>query len=220
MAKSVNQLRYKLYYYPLNASLAPHLVLEELAVEYELVLVDRRKNAHKDSEYLVLNPSGRIPTLLVDGKALFESPAICLYLAEAHKESGLAPDVSDATRSEFLQWMMYLTNTFQAELMVYFYPERHGGSGGISKKIIDAQIVRIGDILELLDRQLMSRQYLVGEQLTVCDYFLFMLCVWADELPKPPLEFDNLSIYLRRLAASQTVQTVCAKEGISLEEYC
>ena len=216
----MSQPQYKLYYYPLNASLAPHLVLEELAVDYDLVLVDRSKNAHKDAEYLALNPSGRIPTLLVDGKPLFESPAICMYLAEAHKEGGLAPEVGDLNRPEFLRWMMYLTNTFQAELMVYFYPQRHGGSGEISKQIIDAQHGRINAILEVLDRQLMGKGYLLGEQLTVCDYFLFMLCVWADEMPKPPMEFDNLSKYLCRLATSQTVQTVCEKEGISLEVYC
>ena len=53
---------YKLFYYPSNASLAPHLVLKELGVEFELELVDRKIDEHKSKEYLVLNPTGRMPT--------------------------------------------------------------------------------------------------------------------------------------------------------------
>ncbi len=57
---------YKLYYYPGNANLAPHMVLQEIGAKYELVLLDRDKQQHKSPEYLKLNPHGRVPTL-VDG---------------------------------------------------------------------------------------------------------------------------------------------------------
>ena len=77
-------LLYQLYYYPSNASMAPHLILEELKADFELIKVDRKKNAQKSSEYLALNPAGRIPTLIDNGFAIFESPAICIHLAEAH----------------------------------------------------------------------------------------------------------------------------------------
>lgn len=215
----MSKAKYTLYYYPNNASLAPHMTLEHLAVGYELVLVDRKTNAHKGSEYLALNPAGRIPTLMVGTKALFESPAICLYLAETHPEFGLAPTIDSDIRAEFLQWMMYLTNTFQSELMVYIYPDRHGCFGEAARPLIEAQQVRLSGILEILDRQLVGKPYLLGEQLTVCDYFLFMLCLWGDDLTKPPMDFANLSVCLRRLAASEVVQKVCLKEGISLEAY-
>ena len=72
----------QLYYYPLNASFPPHVVLEALGVDYELRLVDRKSNAHKTSDYLRLNPTGRIPTLVHNDLVLFESSAICLYLCE------------------------------------------------------------------------------------------------------------------------------------------
>ncbi|MCO1337137.1 glutathione S-transferase N-terminal domain-containing protein, partial [Microbulbifer sp. OS29] len=70
---------YQLYYYPLNASMAPHFMLEELKVDFELIIVDRKSNAQKSSDYLVLNPAGRIPTLIDSGFAIFESPAICVH---------------------------------------------------------------------------------------------------------------------------------------------
>ena len=82
----------QLHYFPSNASMTPHMVLEELGVPYELVLVDRTNNAHHSPEYLKLNPNGKIP-VLVDGElVLYETAAITLHLADTHAGAGLAPD--------------------------------------------------------------------------------------------------------------------------------
>ena len=113
---------YKLFYYPRNASWAPHLVLKELGVDHELILVDRKTNAHKSADYLALNPTGRIPTLIDGELVIFESAAICLHLCDQHPQSNLAPKIGDPFRAEFLQWLFYLNSTLQPELMVYFTP--------------------------------------------------------------------------------------------------
>lgn len=82
---------YQLYYFPGNANAAPHMVLEELGQTYELVLVDRTKNAQKSKDYLTINPNGRIPTLVDRDLVLFEATAIVLHLVDQHPEGGLAP---------------------------------------------------------------------------------------------------------------------------------
>src|SRR5262249_37625943 len=115
---------YKLYYSPGNANLAPHMVLEELGQEYELVLLDRAKNAHKSPAYLKLNPNGRIPTLVDGDLVLYETAAICLHLVDRHPGAGLAPELGSAERAHFYKWLVYLTNSVQAEMLIYFYPER------------------------------------------------------------------------------------------------
>ena len=199
--------------------MAPHFLLEELQVEYELIKVDRNSNAQKSAEYLKLNPAGRIPTLVDDGRAIFESPAICVHLAESKPSKGLIPDLGDKTRPLFFQWLMYLTNTVQAELMVYFYPEKHTSNEQDADAIVAAQEQRITEAFALLNKELKDKKYLIGDTITVCDHFLFMLAVWADELTKPPLAFENLSRYLRNLAKRPAIITVCDKEGLSLEDY-
>ena len=73
---------YTLFYFPRNASFAPHMLLAHLGVPYQLELVDRISAAQKSDAYLALNPTGRIPTLVDDQTVLFESAAICLYLSE------------------------------------------------------------------------------------------------------------------------------------------
>ncbi len=210
---------YQLYYYPLNASMAPHFILEELNVDFELIIVDRKSNAQRSPNYLALNPAGRIPTLVDDGLAIFESPAICIHLAENHPSSNLIPKVGEKNRALFFQWLMYLTNTVQAELMVCFYPQKHTTNVKTVDNIIEAQEVRITEMFNLLDRELENKDFLVGNSISVCDYFLFMLAVWADEFKKPPLGFSNLSRYLRKLAKRDAIINVCKKENLSLSDY-
>ena len=210
---------YKLFYYPRNASWVPHLVLKELGVDHELILVDRKTNAHKSTDYLALNPTGRIPTLVDGDQTIFESSAICLYLCDQNPQSNLAPKVGDSLRAEFLQWLFYLNSTLQPELMVYFYPSKHTTNNNHASEIIEAQEERITDMFALLDKTLDGKEFLIGNHLTVCDFFLFMLSHWADEFKKPPLAFDNLNRYLRRIAKLPSVQEVCNIEGTSLEAY-
>ena len=114
---------------------------------------------------------------------------------------------------------MYLTNTVQAELMFYFYPQKHTTDERHVKNIIQAQEKRITEMLELLDNELEGKDYLVGKSISACDFFLFMLSVWADEFKRPPLLFKNLARYLRKLALRDSVVRVCKKEGLSLTDY-
>ncbi|OCQ22291.1 glutathione S-transferase [Pseudoalteromonas luteoviolacea] len=209
---------YTLFYYPRNASLAPHFVLEALNVPYQLELVDRKKHAHKSAQYLRLNPTGRIPTLVDDDFVLFESGAICLYLAEKHPESQLIPS-EPKEKGEFYQWLMYFTTTVQAELMIYFYPERHTQSALMYDDIIKTQQSRLVGMLEIIDRHLAGKNYVVNEQFTICDCYLFMLCVWADELNKPPLQFEHLASYLRSMAKHPVIKKVCETEQTDLSPY-
>jgi len=199
--------------------MAPHFVLEELNVDFELITVDRKNNAQKSSDYLALNPAGRIPTLIDDDCVIFESPAICIHLAEAHPSSHLIPKVGDKNRALFFQWLMYLTNTVQAELMVYFYPQKHTTDHDSTESIIEAQERRVTEMFELLDRELENRDFLVGNSVSVCDYFLFMLAVWADEFKQPPLSFNHLAKYLCKLAKREAIINVCKKEKLNLADY-
>ena len=91
----------KLFYYPSNASMAPHIVLEEIGQPFELALVDRTHNEHKSSDYLRLNPNGLIPVLVDGDMVLYETAAICLHLAEGHPESDMVPKLATPERAQF-----------------------------------------------------------------------------------------------------------------------
>jgi glutathione S-transferase len=113
-----------LHYHPGNANLAPHMLLREAGAPFELALVDRANRAQKSPAYLKLNPNGRIPVLVDGDLVLYEAAAICLHLADRFPDAKLAPPVGTPARATFYKWLVWMTNTLQARLMHYFYPEQ------------------------------------------------------------------------------------------------
>ena len=210
---------YKLYYYPNNASLAPHFLLRHVGAEYELLLVDKKSNSQKSAEYLKLNPAGRIPTLVVGEQPIFESPAICIHISEQHPDHELIPAIGDSNRPLFFQWLAFLNNTLQAELMIRCYPHRHTNDESTIPNIVAAQDERIADALSIINGQLEHNEYLLGAKLSACDYFLFMLAEWSLPIQQSPMTFKNLAKYLKRLSGNPIVKEVCDIEGIDLTPF-
>jgi len=188
-------------------------------LDYDLLLVDKESNSQKSADYLKLNPAGRIPTLIVNEQPIFESPAICIHLCELNPESELMPALGDPSRPLFFQWLAFLNNTLQAELMVRYYPHRHTNDDSTIPNVIAAQDERIADALSIINEQLATNQYLLGDKLSACDYFLFMLAEWSLPIKKSPLAFKYLAKYLQRLSTNSTIRAVCDIEDIDLTPF-
>jgi glutathione S-transferase len=212
---------YQLYYYPGNANLAPHIVLEEIGAPYELVLVDRNKNAHKSAEYLKLNPTGRIPVLVDGDLVLFEAAAICLHLADRHPEAALAPALGSVERAECYKWLMYLTNTLQAELITYYYPERLSDDPAAAAQVKAHAENRMGGMLDIVEAALAAHggPYLLGERYSVVDPYLFMLSRWTRYLANPARSRRHLGRYLENMVTRPAVQRAFAGEGLAAPFY-
>lgn len=212
-------MTYKLFYYPSNASFAPHILLEEIGCPYELVLVDRDANAHKSLEYLKLNPSGVIPTLIDGDLVLAETAAIMLHLADAHPDANLIPPLRSADRAQCYRWLIYLTNTVQAELMHYFYPERLGAEQAEALK--QRVTARLMPMLDILDAQIEKSggPYLLGVQYTIADIFLFMMCRWTRAMPNPARNRPHLAAFLQMMVQRPAMMRVYAKEQLPNPKY-
>lgn len=210
---------YQLYYYPNNASLAVHFLLHHMQLDYQLLLVDRKNASHKSPEYLRLNPAGRIPTLVDNGHAIFESAAICIHLCEQHSEHALIPAQGTYARAQFFQWLSYLNNTLQAELMVLYYPQRHTNDARTIDNVVAAQQERVAEALAVLDKQLQGKSFLLGDEISACDFFLFMLAEWCLKVPQSPLHFQHLARYLQRLSAHSSIKAVCEIEQIDISVF-
>jgi glutathione S-transferase len=212
---------YKLYYYPGNANLAPHMLMEELGVAHEMVLVDRDHNAHKSPAYLKLNPTGRIPVLIDDDFVLSETAAICLHLVDRHPEAGLAPRLGTRERATFHQWLIYLTNTLQTELITYTYPERWADDAAGAAVVKRHAETRTGEMLDLIEATLAdhaaSRRgpYLLGESYTAVDPYLLMLGRWSRHFAHPARARPHFGAYLTRIVERPAIQRAFAAEGLA-----
>ena len=209
----------QLHYYPSTASMIPHLVLEELGVPFELVLVDCAVDAHKSAAYLQLNPNGLLPALTDGDLVLYETAAICLHLCDAYPDKHLAPPPGTAARAHFYKWLVWLTNTLQTSLIVYFYPERwvaEGNIAGAAEVKAQAQM-KVGGLLDQLDAELARHggPWFMGEAFTALDPYVFTLCRWTRNFStRPARSLPNLGAYLQRMLARPATQRVLAREGL------
>lgn len=207
---------YELFYYPENASLAPHFLLEEIGAPFELRLVDRKNNAQKDAEYMKVNPLGRIPTLVDDDLVLFESAAICLHLADRHPNASLAPAVGTDERAHFYKWLMFLTNTIQADFLAFYYPEKHTTDAGGIAAVKKAAEGRLGAAFTVVNEALgKGGPYLLGETLSAADFFLLMLTRWGRALSHPPRKLLHVGRCVDLVAERPAVKRVAAREGLT-----
>ena len=212
-----------LHYCPSNASMVPHILLHELKLPFELKLVDRTKGAHKSPAYLKLNPNGLIPVLEDGDLVLYETAAVCLHLLDTHPQAGLAPALGTAERAHFYKWLIWMTNSLQATLISYFYPERsvdEGNVDGTAQVRTHAQ-QRIGELMAQLDAQLAShgKPWLMGERYSALDPYAFVLCRWTrgfkGPAARPAREWPHLGPYLQRMLQRAAVQRVIADEKLA-----
>jgi glutathione S-transferase len=217
-----NIMTIKLYYYPSNASLAPHILLEEIGASYELVLVDSTKGEHKSAAYLALNPAGVIPTL-VDGEIVVtETAAIMLHLADKFPASQLIAPLQTAERAACYRWLIYMTNTLQAELMHYFYPDRLGGLGGENAELIKTNATaRIMMMLDILEAEFVRHggTFLLGARYTIADIFLFMMCRWTRNMPNPARVRPHLNQFLKMMSERPAVIRAHEQESLAKPWY-
>jgi glutathione S-transferase len=210
----------QLHYYPSTAAMIPHILLEELGAPYERVLVDRTQDRHKEPAYLRLNPNGLLPVLTDGELVLYETAAIVLHLCDTQAQAQLAPPLATPERAHFYKWLMWLTNTLQATLIVYFYPERWvaaGNAEGAAQVRARAHAKTVG-LLDQLEAQLAASggPWFLGSRFSALDPYVFTLCRWTRNFASGKArERAALGAYLQRVAERPAVQRVFTAEQLS-----
>lgn len=210
----------QLHYYPSTAAMIPHILLEEIGAPYERVLVDRAAGEHKRPAHLKLNPNGLLP-VLVDGElVLYETAAIALHLCDTQPHAQLAPVLGTQERAHFYKWLAWLTNTLQATLIVYFYPERwleEGNAAGVAQVKAKAE-QKVGVLLDQLDGELARHAgpWFLGSEYSALDAYVFTLCRWTRNFKSTPARArPHLGPYLQRMLARPALQRVIANEQLA-----
>ena len=216
----------QLHYFPGNASLIVHIVLEEIGAPFTLKFVDRAQSAHKSAEYLALNPNGLIPVLVDDelrGAAgaplvLYETAAICLHLADVHPAAALLPPLASPERAQAYKWLVWCTNTLQATITNYFYPERWAGDAAGAAVVKTLVETKIGAMLDQIDVELARHggPWFLGDRFSLVDPYLFTLCRWTRGFARPARDLPHIRPWLDRMLARPALQRAFASEKLAV----
>jgi glutathione S-transferase len=209
------QFMVTLYSSPGTAGLVVHWLLIELGIAHELRMLDFDKREHKTPEYLAINPNGVVPTLVIDGEAIFESPAIAMQLADAYPAANLAPAIGSASRARYYQWFFFMANYLQPAYRLWFYAAEGAGEANSAATQEQAR-ARIESGWNTLDKHLAANgPYLLGEQLTAADFMMTMLMRWSRNMPKPAHTWPALAEHARRMKARPSFRELYAREGLT-----
>ncbi len=207
-----------LHYFPGNASLTPHMLLEELGVPFTLTFVDRAAHAHQSPAYLKLNPNGLIPTLVDGDLVLYETAAIVLHLVDTHPQAGLAPAVGSVDRAHFYKWLVWLSASLQSQMPIYFYTDRYVAPGNaIAAAEVKAAIeAKIAGLFDQIEAHLATHggPWFLGDRFSALDPYVLMLSRWTRGMRRPARSLPNLGPYLQRMLARPAVQRAFATEAL------
>jgi len=176
------------------------IALEEMGIPYEVRVIDFATNEQKADWYVKLNPNGRIPTLIDDGFALFESGAILIYLAE---KTGRFLPRDTQTKSRVIQWLMFQMSAVgpmmgQANVFLRYFPEK-------IQPAIDRYQREVTRLFGVLDRQLASHEFVVGDY-SIADMALWPWVSGYEWSGVSVEEFSNLQRWLAKVGERPAVQ--------------
>lgn len=150
--------------------LRPMWLLEELGVEYERILLDPTKGENKTPEYLKLNPTGKVPTMVDGSTVLFESALICEYLAEKYQK--FIPTVGSEDYYKCRQWNYWSATNLEIQTGRIFGADFFLDKGPTTDEIRKMALETIPRFLSALDDRLKNQSYVVANDFTISDIFV------------------------------------------------
>ena len=200
----------KLYFKAGACSLSPHIVLEESGLQYEAEAVDlAKKVTASGADYWKINPRGYVPALQLDsGELLAEGPAIIQYLADQVPAKKLAPANGTIERSRLQSWLNFIGTELHKSFSPFFNP----ASGDAWKDAAKANLERR---FAYVNGELAGKSYLLGEDFSVADAYLFTVLGWVKYTPLDLAALTHLVAYQARVAARPAVQAAMKAEGLS-----
>ncbi len=204
-----------LYYAPGTASLVVHWLLIDLEVPHVLRRVDLEAREQKTPAYLALNPSGVVPTLVIDGAPRCEAAAIVMHLADAYPLAALAPAPGTPARARYYQWVCFMANTLQPAYRAWFYPDEPAGEAHADAAKAQAR-GRIEAAWDQVAVHLTSGgPYLLGDEVSAADFLLTMLMRWSRNMPRPAHTAPVLAAHAQRMKARPSFRELYAREGLT-----
>ena len=181
----------KLYYSPGSSSMAAHIALHEVGAAFEKHAVSVPRKETRTADFLAVNPVGKVPVLMIDGRPLTEVAGILYYLARTYPAANLLPAGDIEAEAQVVSWMSYVASTIHPAI-------RQG-------------VAEARELYAVADRRLGNRTWILGNRYSIADIHLFRV-YWRfrDQLERQPGDFPALEAHharmLERPAVKKTIE--------------
>ena len=198
----------KLYFTPGACSVAPHIVLEELGLPFELVQVDlKEKKTATGEDYLAINSKGYVPALQLDnGDLLTEGLVISQYIADLKPAANLVPSSGEA-RYQLQSLMVFISTEIHKPMGSMFNPKQSADARAITETLLNKRLTWIADTLG-------NNDYLFNNQFSIADAYLFTVLNWAGIVKFDLSPWPTLQAFSARIAERPATQAALKAEGL------
>jgi len=202
-----------LYYSPGACSQAPHILLHEIGLSHDARRVDLKDKLLEDgSLYLDINPKGAVPALqLENGEVLTENAVILQYLGDRSAASDVLPPLGNFSRYRVLELVNFITTELHKRFGFLFSPD----ATDEMKQLVAREL---GDKLDFIDHLIGDGPFLMGDDLTLPDPYLFVITGWAEKILDRLDRWPNLRAFRERMLQRPSVRNVLQFEGLLQEE--
>lgn len=186
------------------------VLLEEIGAPYELIQSTIAMDQPRPADQLLHNPNGWIPVLLSGEQAMYECAAIIIHLCDQHPRAGLAPAIDDPARGLYLQTLVYFSSSIQNAFQLSYYPQRFADKPEDEPGAQRRGNRRLSETWQVIDEQIGSNQWVLGDHFSAADIYLFMLSTWLRPSRGHPArtDFGNVKRIADAVESRPSVQLV------------
>jgi len=195
------------YTNPMSRGRIVRWMLEEVGVAYDTVVLDYASTMH-DAAYLAINPMGKVPAIIDDGRVVTECAAICAYLAEAYPAAGLAPTVDE--RADYYRWFFYAAG-----------PVEHAITNralGVVPTETQQRMVgyrSFDSAVDILEQAVGRHPYIAGDRFTAADVYVGSQVLFGLQFGSLPKR-DAFEAYAARLVARDAYRRAAALDDAAI----
>ncbi len=203
-----------LFYAPGTCALASHIVLEEVGATYETVRIDFKAESQRKPDYLKINPKGRVPALVTDQGILTETPAILAFICQSFSGAGLAQLDDPFAFAQVQSFNSYLCSTVHVAHANRMRGHRWVDAddahsiAAMQRKVPET----VGACFDMIESDMLQGPWVMGENYTICDPYLFTLAQWLEGDGVDPDRIPKIIDHRRRVAEREAVKRALADE--------
>jgi glutathione S-transferase len=198
----------RFYYSPRSCALASHIVLEHVGADFEAIRLDFQANQQRSAEYLAINAKGRVPALVTERGVITETPAILLYLAQTHPQSGVAPLDDPFALAE----LQAVNSWFCSTVHVAHAHGTRGARWADDASALQAMKAKVAqnmtDCFDWIERELLRGPWVMGKNFSVADPYLFTLTIWLMQNGVELARFPRVADHYQRMLTLPAVQKI------------